>query len=141
MGNGGDSNMPESRGTNQRSDHRADPWPDLVVAMLAVNNYPLAKAYDLVDALKAGGLCDPRNLARWDDGELARRLAEAGYSRGTGMTAIFVERLSSLGRLAEELEAHEKILSSGTREEVAQLLSRVKGVGPVVLSSFLLLRG
>jgi len=109
--------------------------------MLGVNNYPLTKLFELHDALEANGLFDPRNLAGWDHGEVARRLGAAGYRRGNVMTAIFVERLSSLGALADNREAYEQILSKGTRDEVERLLRRVKGVGPRVLDNFMGLRG
>ena len=118
-----------------------NPWADLVLAMLGVNNYPLTKVFELHDALEANGLFDPSNLGRWDRAEVARRLGAAGYRRGAVMTAIFVERLSSLGALADNREAYERVLSKGTRDEVARLLRRVKGVGPRVLDNFMVLRG
>ena len=58
------------------------------------------------------------------------------------MTAIFTQRLISLGRLAIDtpVEDSTRILSRGDRGEVSSLLSGVKGVGPKVLANFLLLR-
>ena len=127
--------------TNEKADHSVNPWPDLVMAMLSVNNYPLTKVFTLFDALKDNGLFDPRNFACWNREEITRRLGAAGYDRGTVMTAIFTDRLSSLGRLADELAANEQILTKGTKTEIAELLRRVKGVGPKVLKNFFLLRG
>lgn len=127
--------------TGDKTDHSLNPWPDLVMAMLSVNNYPLTKVITLFDALKDNGLLDPRNLACWHREEITRRLAAAGYDRGTVMTAIFTDRLSSLGGLAEQFAANEEILIRGTKTEIAELLKRVKGVGPKVLKNFFLLRG
>lgn len=127
--------------TYKKQDHSVSPWPDLVMAMLSVNNYPLTKVFTLLDALKDNGLLDPRNLACWNREEINLRMAAAGYDRGTVMTAIFTDRLSSLGMLAEELAVNERILAKGTKAEIAELLTRVKGVGPKVLENFFLLRG
>lgn len=118
-----------------------DPWPDLVMAMLSVNNYPLTRVFTLFDALKANGLFDLSNFACWSREEIAVRLGAAGYDRGDAMMAIFVDRLSSLGRLSDELAANELILTKGTKTEITKLLNRVKGVGPKVLMNFFLLRG
>lgn len=127
--------------TSEKSDHSANPWPDLVMAMLSVNNYPLTKVSALFDALEANGLFDPRNLACWNREKIARTLAGAGYDRGAVMTALFTDRLSSLGKLAEELAANEHILTQGTKMEIGELLRCVKGIGPKVLKNFFLLRG
>lgn len=125
---------------NKNLNHNTNPWPDLVMAMLSVNNYPLTKVFSLFDALEANGLFDPRNLACWNHEKIARSLTAAGYNRGAVLTAMFTERLSSLGRLAEPLAANEQILTKGTKTEIAELLGRVKGVGPKVLKDFFLLR-
>jgi len=126
--------------TSEKSDHSANPWPDLVMAMLSVNNYPLTKVIALFDALEANGLFDPRNLACWNREKIARTLAGAGYDRGAVMTAMFTDRLSSLGGLTEELAANEHILTQGTKMEIGELLRCVKGIGPKVLKNFFLLR-
>lgn len=126
---------------SENTDHSVNPWPDLVMAILSVNNYPLTKVFTLFDALKANGLFDPHNFTCWNREEITRRLGAAGYDRGTVMTAIFTDRLSSLGRLAEDLAANERTLTKGTKTEIAELLRRVKGVGPKVLKNFFLLRG
>lgn len=59
------------------------------------------------------------------------------------MTAIFTDRLVSLGRLTSRVPIDEcnAVLASGTRDEVSSLLSSVKGVGPKVLDKFFVLRG
>jgi hypothetical protein len=127
--------------TSEKTDHSVNPWPDLVMAILSVNNYPLTKVFTLFDALEANGLFDPHNFTCWNREEITRRLGAAGYDRGTVMTTILTDRLSSLGRLAENFAANERTLTKGTKTEIAELLRRVKGVGPKVLKNFFLLRG
>lgn len=127
--------------TKEKVDWRGNPWADLVIAMLSVNNYSLIKVFNLFESLKANDLFDPCGFACWNREEIARRLVAAGYDRGHAMTAIFTDRLSSLGQLADELASNERILTDGTRTEVAELLKRVRGVGPKVLDNFFLLRG
>lgn len=127
--------------TRENAHHQESPWADLVIAVLSVNNYPMTKVLNIFESLNANGLFDPCNFARWDRKKIARTLGSAGYDRGQVMTEIFTERLSSLGGLADELAVNERILREGTRAEVAELLKRVKGVGPKVLNNFFLLRG
>lgn len=119
------------------------PWADLVIAILSVNNYPLDKTWNLFDGLEENGLFDPRVLAGCDLSELARRLGAAGYDRGDAMTAMFTDRLAALGRLAREVPVDrcERILSSGTRDEVVSFLAGVRGIGPKVLENYFRLRG
>lgn len=120
-----------------------NPWADLVIAMLSVNNYPLDRTFALFDKLEDEGLFDPNVLASSSASEIARKLDGAGYSRGVAMTAIFTERLLSLGELVkhEVLADCQRTLQRGSRSDVMDLLARVKGVGPKVLESFFLLRG
>jgi hypothetical protein len=120
----------------------ADPWADLVIAILSVNNYPLDKTFALFESLKENGLLDPTALAAVGPADVAQRLGSAGYNRGDTMTAIFTDRLVSLGRLTSDvpIDVCNSILSSGTRDEVSSLLSSVKGVGPKVLNNFFVLR-
>ena len=120
-----------------------DPWADLVLAILSVNNYPLDKTFALFEALSENGLFDPAMLAAIGQTEVAQRLGAAGYNRGGTMTAIFTDRLVSLGRLTSRVPIDEcnAVLASGTRDEVSSLLSSVKGVGPKVLDNFFVLRG
>lgn len=119
------------------------PWADLVIAILSVNNYPLDKTFALFEALKKNGLFDPACLAESSPADIARKLGSAGYNRGDTMTAIFTERLISLGQLAIRARVEDcvRILSTGYPEEVTSLLSGVKGVGPKVLANYFILRG
>lgn len=120
-----------------------NPWADLVVAILSVNRYPLDRTFALFNNLEAEGLFDPRVLASSTASEIARKLGNAGYSRGDAMTAIFTDRLLSVGALAkrESFSVCERTLKGGTRSDVERLIGGVKGVGPTVLENFFLLRG
>lgn len=117
------------------------PWADLVIAMLSVNSYPIERTFMIFDELKANGLLDVRNLAYLKHAQIFTRLVESGYKRGDLIVGLLTERLLSLGVLAEKHEVNEKVLASGTEEEIAELLSKVKGVGPVVRKNFFMLRG
>jgi hypothetical protein len=120
-----------------------NPWADLVIAILSVNNYPLEKTFALFNSLEESGLFDPGSLAAFSSGDIARKLGAAGYDRGDTMTAIFTDRLISLGQLTAStpVETATRVLRTGGREEVSSLLSGVKGIGPKVLANFFLLRG
>jgi len=120
-----------------------NPWADLVIAMLSVNNYPLDRTFALFDKLEDEGLFDPNVLASSSASEIARKLGDSGYNRGVAMTAIFTDRLLSLGELVKRgaLADCQRTLQDGTRSDVKELLAQVKGVGPKVLESFFLLRG
>jgi hypothetical protein len=125
------------------SSKHTNPWADLVIAMLSVNNYPLDRTFALFDKLEAEGLFDPSVLASATASEVACKLGAAGYNRGDTMTAIFTDRLLSLGALAkrESPSVCQRTLEGRVREDVENLLADVKGVGPRVLENFFLLRG
>jgi hypothetical protein len=118
-----------------------NPWADLVLAMLSTGGYSLERTCRLLGPLKEKGLLDPKILANLDHQDIARRLVEAGYDRGPVLTAMFTERLASLGTLADNASENECALATGTGEELAALLKSVKGVGPVVINNFIALRG
>jgi hypothetical protein len=118
-------------------------WEDLVVAILSVNRYSLERTYSKVDRIRREGLFEPANLFRWAPTEIALRLRTAGYDRGQFMTALFAERLASLGKHLQcsGVENCREILLTGDADSVKKLLLPAKGIGPIVLANFLLLRG
>src|ERR1041384_1101122 len=79
--------------------HIDDPWEDLVVSVLSVNNYSLERTYKSLAALREQGLVDPRRLEQWDQVEIASRLKAAGCDRGPFMTNLFALRLANVGEL------------------------------------------
>lgn len=125
---------------DKSSDVSINPWANLVIAMLSLNNYPLEKTWKIYDRLETNGLFNPLNFASWRHEELFDKLISSNYDRGA-MTGIFVERLSTIAALVDDVTANEQILANGTRQEIVNLLTRIKGVGPVVLNNYMLLRG
>jgi|GEM_PF-5015264 len=118
-----------------------DPWADLVIAMLSTGGYRLEKSFKHIDGLRDCGLMSPLQLSLLNHKSIAQKLVASGYNRGPVLTEIFSDRLFSLRSLAENFEKNTKILSDGSREEIEILLKNIKGVGPFVIDSFLLLRG
>jgi 3-methyladenine DNA glycosylase/8-oxoguanine DNA glycosylase len=126
---------------NKKITKSGNAWANVVIAMLSVNRYPIERTFELFNQLDANGLFDPHNLASWNHSELFKKLEKSGYKRGDVLIGLLTERLLSLGSLAKNMQANEKILANGNIQEVTDLLSQVKGIGPVVLKNFLLLRG
>jgi hypothetical protein len=63
-----------------------DPWEDLVVSLLSVNQYSLERTYESIKGLREQGLFNPTKLKQWDHGEFVARLKAAGCDRGPFMT-------------------------------------------------------
>lgn len=118
----------------------SDPCANLVMAMLSVNSFTLEKTFEISENLRANGLFDLNNLLNWDVESIFRKLLASGYKRG-GMNGIFAERLKSLGELAADILSNERVLLDGSKDDITNLLRPVKGVGPVVLRNYMLLRG
>jgi hypothetical protein len=120
-----------------------DPWEDLVVSILAVNQYSLEKTYALVPGLRDAGLVNPRNLGSWELEEIISRLKSAGCDRGAFMTKLFAHRLYSLGIAVDSrgTALATKILLSRNLAEISSLLLPIAGIGPKVIQNFCLLRG
>ena len=125
-----------------RLDKRDTLWDDLVVSILAVNQYSLERTYALLHGLQEHKLTDPLILAGEQPDELKNRLSAAGCDRGDFMTKLFAERLSALGALiqAKGITECETIMRSGDAKAIEALLLPVKGIGPVVLRNFYTLR-
>lgn len=120
-----------------------EPWEDLVVSILSVNQYTLEKTYAVVSLIRQSGLVGPENLGRWDVGEIAARLKTAGCDRGPFMTQLFAVRLACLGVAVEArgIAVCREILLSNEPAAISALLLPIKGIGPKVLNNFLVLRG
>ena len=120
-----------------------NPWEDLVIALLSVNQYSLERTYPLLEGIRAEKLADMQHLAAWTVPQIEERLKAASCDRGSFMTGLFAQRLHSLG---EYIERHniarcELTLRSGDVRAIETLLLPVNGIGPVVLKKFYLLRG
>jgi hypothetical protein len=128
------------RSSTAQSDN---PWEDLVIALLSVNQYSLERTYPLLEGIRAEKLADMQHLAAWTVPQIEERLKAASCDRGSFMTGLFAQRLHSLG---EYIERHniarcELTLRSGDVRAIETLLLPVNGIGPVVLKKFYLLRG
>lgn len=112
----------------------------LVTAVLAVNQYPIEKAWDLLPTLREAGLTDPRTFAHGEIGDVTRRLATAGYDRGR-LTSMLASRLQGLMNAVQDglLDDLPEAAALGDRAAAAVILQRVKGVGPRVADSAWLL--
>lgn len=137
--------MIEARSANGNGEEEtalSDPWEDLVVSILSVNQYSLERTYRCLDGLREQGLSDPNKLMRWGQVDIVDRLISAGCDRGRFMTNLFGLRLCNLGALIERsgVEVCTKILAGRDSRAVKELLLPVNGIGPKVIANFLLLR-
>lgn len=119
-----------------------NPWEDLIVSLLSVNNCSVENTYRHISSLREQGLFKPKNLSRWDQGTLVERLKAGGYDRGTFMTNLFALRLANLAQHVEQIgfDACLKVISGRDVKAIESLLLPVKGIGPAVIRNFCFLR-
>jgi hypothetical protein len=116
---------------------------DLVVSVLAVNNYSLEKAYRLCGRLQELGLLDVSALAGspLGAGEIRSKLIEAGYARGEYIETLISQRIERIFGAIKQRGSTEYLLSLDCGSDlVAQRLSGLYGIGPRVISNFIYLR-
>lgn len=133
--------MPEQAKRSQ--DNLKEIWEELVVSILAVNQYSLEKTYAILPLLREVGIVDPDNLASWELDEVIARLRAGGCERGSFMTSLFALRLVSLGTALKSkgIASCGEIILTNDAKAIRDLLMPVDGIGPRVLSNFFLLRG
>ena len=127
----------------QHADALADePFVDLVMSILAVNNYSLEKVFGVRESLLQEGLFDPEKFTSFKPTDIYAKLVAAGYDRGEFLTWLFTERLCSLGELISRqgVETFRQGLSGTDLKGIGSFLKPVKGVGPVVLRNYACLR-
>jgi hypothetical protein len=118
------------------------PIEDLVIAMLAVNNFSLERAYSLRESLDERGLFRLEKLAAKSTSAIATDLEDAGYRRGNFMTPLLAERLRLLAqKVASNPDKFMSAISSTDREAIRQALQGLPGIGPRVVKNYLLLSG
>ena len=119
------------------------PWEDMVLSILAVNQYSLEKTYACKAGLQAQELTTPETLLELGPAEIECRLRAGGCDRGDFMTNLFAKRLAALGEHVKSagVEDSSRILAGKSRQKIDQFLQPVNGIGPVVLRNFFLLRG
>lgn len=115
-------------------------WRDLIVAILSTYNISLEKV-DNMD-FDSQGLTDPSKLVKLDHEALYLALVASGYDRGK-LNGIFIPRLQALGAYiqSEGQIKLEKVLAGKDKRAIEQVLLPIKGVGPKVIETYLLLRG
>lgn len=121
-----------------------DVFSDLLLAMLAVNSWELDKVGALLPRLKETRLTEPASVARMSFEKVFTSLVEAGYGRGDYIVSLLAERVISAGNAFTEDKLEEKVLEaerSKDIESIKRFLQPIKGVGPKVLETFILLRG
>src|SRR5579862_9639713 len=99
-----------------------DPWEDLVISVLSVNQYTLERTYLCIDGLRKVGVFDPLNLMGWEPADIADRLKVSGCDRGEFMTKLFALRLAHLGELVRQqgVETSTRIISRKDRKAIEQ---------------------
>jgi hypothetical protein len=108
----------------------------IVAAMLAVSNYPVWKAQQVVPQLRAANLLDMDHLANLAATELAGRFVSAGYDRGA-LTSMYSERVRGLLVAVRDGKLDLLATHIAERDESAftKLLTTIKGIGPSVAST------
>jgi len=117
-------------------------WEDLIISILSVNQYKLQSTYSKVSSLRLVGIFAPQNLKTWTSEEIKNRLISGDCDRGSFMTHLFAERLSSLGELVRKrgVSECERVLLSEDKGLITELLMPVRGVGEKVLENLFMLR-
>jgi hypothetical protein len=115
---------------------------DLLVAMLAVNRWTLEQAAEIANGLKQAGLTEPSAVRRMTLEEISKRLADAGYTRGSFMEALLARRIRDASAVLDD--GGLRLISDGERTGeqlgIKSFLLTLNGVGPEVVRNFLILR-
>jgi endonuclease III-like uncharacterized protein len=111
---------------------------DLIVSILAVNNYPLEKAYKLVEALRSNQWMNLEQVATWTHEQAVKALAASGYDRGDTMNSIFASRLQDLALYVTKngLKPLQDALAAGSKDTAEAFLLKLHGIGPAVVRNF-----
>ena len=119
---------------------KVNPWEDVVISMLSTGGYRLGRTYKYRDLLIENGLTNIVELSKMDEATIAKKLCDSGYERGPVLTAMYTDRLISLAKLSKNASECEDVLLNGNADEVSALLTPIKGVGPIVIKQYLMLR-
>lgn len=108
----------------------------LLMAVLAVNNYRLEKAWALLPRMRELGLTDPARVAAMDMPATIEALTGAGYDRKS-LTWMFAERVMALMAAIHggELAGLDEAIAAKDKARATELLDRVRGVGPTVIQN------
>ena len=108
----------------------------LLMAILAVNNYSLEKAWKLLPRMRELGLTDPARVVAMDMPAAIEALTAAGYDR-KNLTWMFAERVKALMAAVHDGRLDDLARAVAARDEraAAELLGEVRGVGPRVVDN------
>ena len=114
---------------------------DLVMAMLAVNQWRLDQSAEIFDELKRGGLFSPQKISSMSHGELHTAIKAAKYSKADFVVDLICDRLFDMAeKLSADGEAElTSLCASGDKEAARRFAMKIKGVGPKVFENFWLL--
>lgn len=118
-------------------------FEDLVLAVLAVNNFSLEKVFRYRAGLREQGVFEAKDMKDWSHETAFARLLASGYDRGPYYGTILASRLVELARFAcsERYEEVRAAVAAGKHEEADAVLADVHGIGPAVLRNFWVLHG
>jgi len=108
----------------------------LLMAVLAVGQYPLERVRSILGGLRAQGLANASKVAAMDLGELTVALSRAGYNRGL-LTSVYGERVHAVMKaiVAGELDVVLDYVTSNDRSSFVAKLQELYGIGPKVASN------
>lgn len=115
---------------------------DLVMAILAVNQWRLDQSSEIYDGLLREGLFDPEKIQQMSDEDVFRALTSAGYKKSAYVKGLICDRLKDL---AEKLSGSKRdyfhnLIHTGHSDELKAFVMDIKGVGPMVYENFCLLQ-
>ncbi len=115
---------------------------DLIVSVLAVQNFSIERAFGLLNALETQGLLDLREVASVTEAEVLRRLEAAGLNRGPFFNPLFAKRIHTIARTlgADGLLDLLRLEKEKDAKGIEQKLLGLWGVGPVVVWNYKVLR-
>ena len=121
---------------------RDDIASDLFMALLAVNSWTLEQVGRLYQPLKDNELFNVSKLSGLEIEQIQARLEAAGYKRGPVLEAMMALRMHHVAcaladggtQLLADLEV------AGNTAAARDYLLTLKGVGPTVVQSYMLLR-
>jgi hypothetical protein len=105
----------------------------LLMALLAVNNFSLEKAWGLLPRMRETGLTDPARVVAMNTPVVVGALTGAGYDRKR-LTWLFAERVKALMHAIQkgDLAGLAAAVAACDEETATRLLLGVRGVGPRV---------
>jgi len=108
----------------------------ILVSLLSVNGYEVARVQDLLPGLRREGLTDPFAVVAMDIAQVTAALTKAGYNKGVlnGRFADYIKGLMEK-MVSGELDGLPSLLRENDRAGCRDLLLKVRGIGEHVASN------